>query len=603
MQAKKQKTQAAQVAALCKKFVKSLGLECSVKSDNFSGGDSVRVTTYNANQKQRVEIEKYCDQFQRGHFDGMTDLYEYSNRRDDIPQTKYMFCEYSYSDDIKQAAYEWIKEHFATEEEIQEAPDRFDDPRNNNLRIGYEFVSTQIYRALGSSLVRYDSSTFWDSYEQKTQKPSAPVDAVQSEKAPLEVVKVFHEKMGQDIFIVTFPQLEREEFDRVLAQAKSAGGWYSRKWGTSPAGFAFKTENAAKDFSGEKTPLECHECGKTWSDPDGAMNSCPNCDGFKYSHKPEINQNTAKAENLLYIAEKAEKEAAEKLIDRLTNTQKRLAQAMSARIDGQRLQRVASAARALAAQWIEGTIPPSLQHYAAKATLYKDLRGKTQQVPNGFHAYPIETGEPSECANLELWALATDKEEPQNVELLKLKNKLQFASIPGFFPTPSAVCEIIGEKLNHIKNRAFMMLEPSAGSGNLCKFAKKLWPDVQITAFEINSDLSKLLTFEGFDVINSDFMAAEQLPFFDLVLMNPPFEKLQDVAHVMHAYKSLRDGGELVAIMSPSFTFNQDKRAVAFRDFIESTGAHVEKLPEGSFKESGTGVAAVLVHIVKAVTK
>lgn len=598
MQAKRQKTPAAKVAALCKKFVKSLGLDCSASSDNFSGGDSVRVKTLNANQKQRAEIDKYCDQFQRGHFDGMTDLYEYSNRRDDIPQTKYMFCEYSYSDDIQQAAYEWVRDNFADSEELAQLPPDYKNPANNHLRIYGEFVSTQVFRALGSSLL-LGQKGFWDSYEQKTQKTAAPVDAVQSEKAPLEVVKVFHEKMGQDIFIVTFPQLERDEFDRVLDQAKKAGGWYSRRWGTSPAGFAFKTENAAHDFVNEKTPLERHECGSKLHDPDGAMNTRPNCDGFKYSHKPQTNKSAAKSEKLLDIAEKAEKEAGEKLGDKLTNTQKRLAQAMSARIDGQRLQRVAQAARALAQMWIDGTIPQGLQHYAAKATLYKDLRGKTQQVPNGFHAYPIETGEPSDCANLELWALATDKQEPQNLEILKLKNKLQFASIPGYFPTPSGVCEIIAEKLAHIKNRSFSMLEPSAGSGNLCKFAKKLWPDVQITAFEINSDLAKLLNFEGFDVINSDFMAADQLPFFDLVLMNPPFEKLQDVAHVMHAYKSLRDGGELVAIMSPSFTYIQDKRAVAFRDFIDSIGAHVEKLPDGSFKESGTGVAAFLVHIRK----
>ena len=40
----------------------------------------------------------------------------------------------------------------------------------------------------------------------------------------------------------------RETFMRQLEQAKSLRGWYSRKWGSTPAGFAFKDQAAVVKF-------------------------------------------------------------------------------------------------------------------------------------------------------------------------------------------------------------------------------------------------------------------------------------------------------------------------------------------------------------------
>jgi hypothetical protein len=54
------------------------------------------------------KIRAFCSQYQYGHFDGSIDLYEYSNSRDDIPQVSYVFVEVDYSDEIKQAARDYI---------------------------------------------------------------------------------------------------------------------------------------------------------------------------------------------------------------------------------------------------------------------------------------------------------------------------------------------------------------------------------------------------------------------------------------------------------------------------------------------------------------
>jgi hypothetical protein len=61
-----------------------------------------------------------------------------------------------------------------------------------------------------------------------------------------------HSRRGFDMWICTIGErLERADFDRFLAAAKALGGWYSRAWQGTPAGFAFKSEAAALAFAGD----------------------------------------------------------------------------------------------------------------------------------------------------------------------------------------------------------------------------------------------------------------------------------------------------------------------------------------------------------------
>lgn len=59
-----------------------------------------------------------------------------------------------------------------------------------------------------------------------------------------------HTKRGFQMWIVSpAERVERDTFTAWLERAKSLGGWYSRKWGSTPAGFAFKSETAAREFA------------------------------------------------------------------------------------------------------------------------------------------------------------------------------------------------------------------------------------------------------------------------------------------------------------------------------------------------------------------
>jgi len=62
----------------------------------------------------------------------------------------------------------------------------------------------------------------------------------------------------------------------------------------------------------------------------------------------------------------------------------------------------------------------------------------------------------------------------------------------------------------------------------------------------------------------------------------------------------VKPGGALVAIMGAGVMFRSTKPYSGFRAFVEAQGGAFEDIPAGTFKESGTGVASVLLTMTKA---
>ena len=83
--------------------------------------------------------------------------------------------------------------------------------------------------------------------------------------------------------------------------------------------------------------------------------------------------------------------------------------------------------------------------------------------------------------------------------------------------------------------------------------------------------------------------------------MNPPFEGGQDMQHVRHAFGFLADGGHLVAIMGAGVSFRSDRRYSEFRGWVDDMGGEFQDIPAGTFKESGTGVASVMLTLRKVI--
>lgn len=182
-------------------------------------------------------------------------------------------------------------------------------------------------------------------------------------------------------------------------------------------------------------------------------------------------------------------------------------------------------------------------------------------------------------------------------KIKEMELELVGRDIPGYFPTPKPVVEKMLEKADI--QPGMKVLEPSAGKGNIADAIKDKHPDADLEVVEYEGALRKVLEAKGHKLVGVDFL--QHKDEYDRIVMNPPFEKGQDIDHVRHAYELLKPGGRLVAIMSEGAFSRGDKKATAFREWLEQVGGTSEKLPEGSFKSSErpTGVATRLVVIDK----
>lgn len=150
----------------------------------------------------------------------------------------------------------------------------------------------------------------------------------------------------------------------------------------------------------------------------------------------------------------------------------------------------------------------------------------------------------------------------------------------GWFPTPPELAKGVVDALaarQGLKGAGLKILEPSAGEGALLQALKeRMSPDAYasclMTAVEIDSGRAQSLESQGLadQVFCGDFLSlASQLCRYDVILMNPPFDRRRDAAHVHQALQLLAPGGILVAITSSGARYGQDARAKALRKHLE----------------------------------
>lgn len=116
----KQLTEAAQAAKLIRAELKKAfpSVKFSVRSRNFAGGDSVGVGWING--PTRDAVTAITDKYQYGHFDGMIDLYEYSNNIEGLPQAKFVHGQREISDDVYEATKAQVAKEFGIEDATDE---------------------------------------------------------------------------------------------------------------------------------------------------------------------------------------------------------------------------------------------------------------------------------------------------------------------------------------------------------------------------------------------------------------------------------------------------------------------------------------------------
>lgn len=171
--------------------------------------------------------------------------------------------------------------------------------------------------------------------------------------------------------------------------------------------------------------------------------------------------------------------------------------------------------------------------------------------------------------------------------------------IDGFFPTPRSVIDHMLD-LAEIK-KGMTVLEPSAGKGDILDAVRERHPDAQVEAVELVSMLCDIITAKGHQVVASDFLTHSGQ--YDRIVMNPPFERGQDIDHVRKAFDLLAPGGRVVAVMSEGPFFREDTKSSEFREWLDEVGGTSEQMAEAfkgkeAFRQ--TGVNTRLVVITKA---
>ena len=190
-----------------------------------------------------------------------------------------------------------------------------------------------------------------------------------------------------------------------------------------------------------------------------------------------------------------------------------------------------------------------------------------------------------------------DPKPKKDPTIAALERGLLGTEIPGYFPTPP---EVVEQLLDHAAiRRGMRVLEPSAGKGNIADAIAQV-EGVRLDVVELAYRLREILELKGHRIVGHDFLAYAQ-GGYERVVMNPPFEQLQDTDHVRHAYELLAPGGRLVSIVSASAFYHPSRKAVEFRDWLNALGAHHEKLPEGSFAkgERRTSASAYIIVVNK----
>lgn len=163
-----------------------------------------------------------------------------------------------------------------------------------------------------------------------------------------------------------------------------------------------------------------------------------------------------------------------------------------------------------------------------------------------------------------------------------------------FFETPAVLAERMAELAN--LKPTDDVLEPSAGRGAIA-VALRRHQFRSLTMIELDLKNYSCLCGLGLgSVLDGDFLVQ---PFsgmrFDAIVMNPPFSRGQDIAHIEHALTLLAPAGRLVAICA-----NGTRQVSALRPVIDAAGGSWEDLPAGTFKESSTNVSSALLSLRRA---
>lgn len=188
-------------------------------------------------------------------------------------------------------------------------------------------------------------------------------------------------------------------------------------------------------------------------------------------------------------------------------------------------------------------------------------------------------------------------------------------SLGQFFTPPALAARLVDLVALALPADPKLILEPSAGSGNLVEAACARWPASMIMAVEVDPTAAARVSdrFAGDEnviVHSGDFLGfafGAGHRRYGAVLMNPPYGAVRspifglgtvsEASHVVRAFDLLlQDGGALGAVLPKNAVCSQKSPAHRrLREIYLSYGVHREPCPKDSFREVGTRIDTEIV--------
>jgi hypothetical protein len=170
---------------------------------------------------------------------------------------------------------------------------------------------------------------------------------------------------------------------------------------------------------------------------------------------------------------------------------------------------------------------------------------------------------------------------------------------PDFYPTPP---EVAATMLDPLDLRGRVVVEPSAGSGNLASECLARGAAEVLTCEPEPKLRAILAAIPNSRLIAADWLAvtAEQISHVDLIVMNPPFSA--DERHILHAWEIAPAGCEIVALCNANTieTGRWGSRASQqLRTLIEQYGSGQNLGPSFEDAERTTRCEIGLVRLTK----
>ena len=173
-----------------------------------------------------------------------------------------------------------------------------------------------------------------------------------------------------------------------------------------------------------------------------------------------------------------------------------------------------------------------------------------------------------------------------------------FNSNKNFYPTPDA---LVGRMIARIKNLPRLILEPSAGKGNITDALKKRYESrfnhgPEIMAIEIDPELQACLRGKGVKLLDSDFLAYTGPDKFDLIIANPPYDNGHK--HLLKMVDILYRG-QIICLLNAETIRNpytNERKQLVQR--LDELGAYIEFIPNAFHDaERQTDVEVALIDI------